>query len=219
MISKAKFFNMFKNIETNELSEEFKETLFECSNPQFVCIYGHARIGKSTKMNQIINGILIDDYFELNKPFETGDDNSKTVTSGCNVYGPVKLDELAQRNGINGNNYKKCELFFVDSEGLNALDGKNTKNCVCGILSLMQLCTITLSFLENGSNDTVIEANKCSSLGEIFDLNIGKGISKNRKKSVVFVQLDVNGVDSNDNKIKPNKITTEQLNNSVDKNK
>ena len=52
------------------------------------------RTGKSTKMNQIVNGTKSADYFKLKTPFKTRVELNTTETKGCNFYGPIKVKDI-----------------------------------------------------------------------------------------------------------------------------
>ena len=68
-----KFFPLFKNNDDIEegMNEEFVHVLMQCKRPHIICVYGDARLGKSTKLNQIINGTKSNNYFDLEGPFKT----------------------------------------------------------------------------------------------------------------------------------------------------
>ena len=136
----AEMFPLFKNNDNIEegLSDKCKSILSKCNNPHIICFYGDARLGKSTKLNQIINGTISDNYYSLNSPFKTKLEIHTTQTKGCDFYGPVKVKDLIKRNEIEINelegfdkNNLNDELFFVDTEGLKSIDIV-TKTCITG---------------------------------------------------------------------------------------
>ena len=94
------WFSLFKNNNNIEegISEELTQIFKKCKNPHIICIYGDARTGKSTKMNQIINGTVSENYFDLKEPFKTRIEMYTTMTKGCNLYGPIKVSEIANKN-------------------------------------------------------------------------------------------------------------------------
>ena len=169
------WFPLFKNNDNIEegISEEFVEILKKCHHPHIICIYGDARIGKSTKMNQIINGTLNNNYFNLKKPFKTLTEIHTTMTKGCNFYGPIKIEDIAQCNNIDKNEIKKeilkDELFFVDTEGLKTID-HTTKSCVSGILTILQISSIKILYIQNLANDKFEDIVKNSKLSNILNL-------------------------------------------------
>ena len=69
----AKFFPLFKNNNDIEegMNDEFVNILRECKNPHIICVYGDAKLDKSTKLNQIINGVKSNNFFGLTGPFQT----------------------------------------------------------------------------------------------------------------------------------------------------
>ena len=97
-----KYFSLFKNNDNIDegISENFIEIFKKCTRPHIICIYGDENTGKSTKMNQIINGTLANNYFNLKKPFETLRTMHTTVKGGCNFYGPVNLTDIANNKKI-----------------------------------------------------------------------------------------------------------------------
>ena len=181
------WFPLFKNNDNIEegISEEFVEILKKCHHPHIICIYGDARIGKSTKMNQIINGTLNNNYFNLKKPFKTLTEIHTTMTKGCNFYGPIKIEDIAQCNNIDKNEIKKeilkDELFFVDTEGLKTID-HTTKSCVSGILTILQISSIKILYIQNLANDKFEDIVKNSKLSNILNL------FNNENKIIVLIR-------------------------------
>ena len=169
-------FPLFKNNENIEegISEEFIEILKKCHNPHIICIYGDARTGKSTKLNQIINGTVSENYFDLKGPFKTLKEIHTTMTKGCNFYGPIKINDIAHKNNIDIKELDKDvlndELFFVDTEGLKTIDHM-TKSCISGILTILQIASIKIlyiPFLENEKLEEAVKNTKLSNILNIF---------------------------------------------------
>ena len=140
----AEMFPLFKNNDNIEegISEKFISILSQSNNPHIICVYGDARLGKSTKLNQIINGTTSENYYSLHGPFKTKLEIHTTQTKGCDFYGPIKIKDLLDRNEIDINelegfnrNIINYELFFVDTEGLKSIE-KGTKTCIVGILTI-----------------------------------------------------------------------------------
>ena len=124
-----RFFPLFKNNDNIEegISEEFIKEISSCNHPHIICVYGDARLGKSTKLNQIIHGTNANNYFNLNGPFKTRLEIHTSQTKGCDFYGPIKFRDLAQKNDLDLNEFDDRnifddDLFFVDTEGLNSID-------------------------------------------------------------------------------------------------
>ena len=143
-------FPLFKNNDNIDegISDIFISKLSQCNNPHIICVYGDAGLGKSTKLNQIINGIKINNYYSLNGPFKAKMENNTTQTKGCDFYGPVKVKDLLDRNFIDINsipefdkNILNYELFFVDTEGLKS------KSYYAGILSKLQIDSINIMLI------------------------------------------------------------------------
>ena len=138
-------FPLFKNNDNIEegISDKFISVLSQCSNPHIISISGDARLGKSTKLNEIINGIKTNNYYSLEEPIKTK--TYKNITHTCDFYGPIRVKDLLERNLIDINsipefdkNILNDEIFFVETEGLKS------KNCLSGILSILQLASINI---------------------------------------------------------------------------
>ena len=174
----AEMFPLFKNNDNIEegLSDKCKSILSKCNNPHIICFYGDARLGKSTKLNQIINGTISDNYYSLHEPFKTKLEIHTTQTKGCDFYGPVKVKDLIDRNeidikeleGFDKNNLND-ELFFVDTEGLKSIDIV-TKTCITGILTILQIASIKILYIPILLNEKFDEAAKNSKLSNILKL-------------------------------------------------
>ena len=176
----AEMFPLFKNNDNIEegISDKFISKLSQCNNPHIICVYGDARLGKSTKLNQIINGTISNNYYSLREPFKTKLEIHTTQTKGCDFYGPVKVRDLIDRNEIDINdlegfdrNILNHELFFVDTEGLKSIDIV-TKTCIAGILTILQISSIKILYmptLENEKFEEVAKNSKLSNILRIFD--------------------------------------------------
>ena len=174
----SQIFSLFKNKNNIEegLSDDFITILENSKNPHIICVYGIARIGKSTKLNQIIHGIKSNNYFKLTGPFETKLEIHTTQTKGCDFYGPIKVKDLIERNDIDLNeiegfdkNMLNDDLFFVDTEGLKSID-EGTKTCIVGILTILQIASIKILYMSNLENETFDEAAKNSKLSNILNI-------------------------------------------------
>lgn len=119
-------FKLFKYSDDIEegLSQNFVEALKICLHPQIISIYGSDSIGKSTKINQIINGTYSENYFDIQGPFKTPKEDLNIIKNkteeSCNIFGPIKVKDIIKNNNIDENKISKDiidnELFFVDSE-------------------------------------------------------------------------------------------------------
>ena len=180
------WFSLFKNNDNiNEgISEDFIAILKKCKNPHIICIYGDARTGKSTKMNQIINGTKSSNYFDLKGPFKTLREIHTTMTKGCNFYGPIKAGDIADMNNIDKCECKDIlndELFFVDTEGLNTIDD-TTKSCVSGILTILQIAAIKILYTPLLDNEKLEDAVNNTKLSNILDVFV------NESKIIVLIR-------------------------------
>ena len=170
-----KFFNLFKD--DNDIEKGISDDLFKIfkasHNPHIICIYGDTRLGKSTKMNQIVNGTKSADYFKLKTPFKTRVELHTTETKGCNFYGPIKVKDIIDNNDLDINEFDKNiindDLFFVDTEGLKSID-PITKAFVSGILTILQIATIKILYIPILNNEKLEEISKNTKLSNILKL-------------------------------------------------
>ena len=204
MSIEPKWFSLFKNNNNIEegISKDFKEILKNCKNPHIICIYGDARTGKSTKMNQIINGTKSENYFDLKTPFKTLREIHTTMTKGCNFYGPIKAGKIANLNNLNKSDYEEIEndeLFFVDTEGLNSID-ETTKSCVSGILTILQVAAIKILYIPFLDNEKLDDAVNNTKLTNILNFSVNESkvivlirdipLNEKRVERRMFTELD-----------------------------
>ena len=79
------------------LNEEVMSLISKANNPKFISFYGTTRFGKSTTLNQLIAGNKQSWSYIRNEPFKAGN-SLESITSGCDIYGPVKFSELKTRH-------------------------------------------------------------------------------------------------------------------------
>ena len=170
---------LFKNNDNIEegISEQFVEVIKKCKHPHIICIYGDSRTGKSTKMNQIINGTISENFFELTGPFKPLREIHTTMTKGCDLYGPITVADIAKRNNLDINECDKNildnELFFVDTEGLKSIDN-TTKSCISGILTILQIASIKILYIPFLDNEKLEDVVKNSKLSNILNISINE---------------------------------------------
>ena len=131
------------------LNEEVISIIKNSNNPKFISFYGSTRGGKSTTLNQIISGNKKDWSFIRKEPFKTGSTVS-SVTSGCDIYGPIKFSELKERHHLTGTNKlikEDFDIFFCDTEGIDSLNGFN-RFSIPGILIILQICTMSVFMVQ-----------------------------------------------------------------------
>ena len=186
----AKMFPLFKNNDNIEegISDECKSALSQSNNPHIICVYGDARLGKSTKLNQIINGTTSENYYSLRGPFKTKLEIHTTQTKGCDLFGPIKVKDLIDRNEIDINELsgfdKKIlndELFFVDTEGLKSI-GEVTNTCIAGILTILQIASIKILYIATLDEKQLEDVAKNSKLSNILKL------SKEDSETIVLIR-------------------------------
>ena len=135
-----------------ELNKEVIDTIKKSVNPRFLLFYGTTRLGKSTTLNQIIGGNQETCSFKNKKPFNSRD-TSESVTKGCNIFGPIKISEILKKHkGLESKKIKDdFDVFFCDTEGIASLDGMQ-KRTIPGILTLLQICTISVFMISKNCN-------------------------------------------------------------------
>ena len=84
------------------LNENLLKIIENSKNPRLLLFYGATRQGKSTTLNQLIRG-NIDTWKYINKtPFESRT-SQKSLTVGCDIFGPIKCSEIKKRHGLDIN--------------------------------------------------------------------------------------------------------------------
>ena len=127
------------------LNEEVMSIIEKSTNPKFISFYGSTRGGKSTTLNQIISSNKESRSYVNKEPFKTGSAVT-SVTSGCDIYGPIKFSELKKKHPLSGQNKSLKEdfdIFFCDTEGIDSLNDFN-KSSIPGILIILQICTMSV---------------------------------------------------------------------------
>ena len=169
------FFQIFKNDNFEEgISEIFSEILNKCSNPKLICIFGEENIEKSLILNQIINGVISKDFFNLEKPFiipkETVEMNKK---NGYYIYGPLKIKDLLKNNNIDENQISKeiinNELFFAEINNLKNVEDTN-QSLIFNILAILFMSSIKIIHTQNIDYEKLDEIQKIFSLSKFLYL-------------------------------------------------
>ena len=136
------------------LNEEILSIIESSNNPVFISFYGSTRGGKSTTLNQLIASNKDSWSYIRKEPFLTGS-SVKSVTSGCDIYGPVKFSELREKHPLSGSNRlikDDFDIFFCDTEGIDSLNSFN-KSSIPGILIILQICTISIFMAHKNCKD------------------------------------------------------------------
>ena len=184
--------------DNNNFMEDFKNKIRQSHNPHIIIVYGNPRIGKSTLLNQLINGFKENneepdnEYFNLDKPFKTGHNEFEYITKGCNIFGSIKLSELLKRNCCHNfiNNIDEdADLFIVDSEGIDALD--STSGFISTLLTLLQVSTIKIYCTNGITRENLKDTEKLINISEIINTN-------NNFKQIFLVNLNTK-IDINQN--------------------
>ena len=176
------------------INQDFINKIRQSHNPHIIIIYGNPRIGKSTLLNQLLRGFKDNykyqdnEYFNLDKPFKIGPNQSEYITKGCNIIGSIKLSKLLKKNCCsNLNIYEDADLFIADSEGLGALN-KNTSGFISGILTLLQVSTIKIFYTDGIITGNLRDAEKLINISEIIREN-------NNFSQQIFMVIRNTGID------------------------
>ena len=172
-----------------ELNEKVLTIIEKSDNPRLLLFYGATRQGKSTTLNQIIRG-NIDTWKYLNKtPFES-QTSQKSLTVGCDIFGPIKCSEIKRRHNLNIKLNNDFDIFFCDTEGLFSLNGQS-KALIPGILTLLQVCTLSVIMI-----NTVPDINTLSQISsEIQFSKILQQINKDLQSPLVAIYISGYQVD------------------------
>ena len=127
------------------LNEDVMSIIAKANNPKFISFYGTTRFGKSTTLNQLIAGNKESWSYIRNEPFKAGN-SLESITSGCDIYGPIKFSELKARHPktfFPSSIKEDFDIFFCDTEGIGSLNDFN-KSSIPGILIILQICTLSV---------------------------------------------------------------------------
>ena len=136
------------------LNEEVMSIIKNSNNPKFISFYGSTRGGKSTTLNQLIHSNIESWSYIRKDPFKTGS-SVNSVTSGCDIYGPIKFSELKKKHPlskIDSNIKEDFDVFFCDTEGIASLNNFN-KASIPGILIILQICTISIFMVDKNCKE------------------------------------------------------------------
>ena len=184
MNNKPNSFQLFKNIDNIEegISDYFINILKNCSNPHIICMYGDSKIGKTSKLNQIINGINSSNYFNLKEPFEKHEESESDISKikdNNKIYGPININYLIQNNDIKETEISKDiindQLFFVE---LNNIEEINNSN-LYSFLTILQFSSVRILNTYNIDKVKLEEIDKLEKLSHLLNIsnNEGKAIS------------------------------------------
>ena len=139
------------------LNEEVLEIIKNSNNPKFISFYGTTRFGKSTTLNQIIASDIESKSYIRKEPFITGN-SRESVTSGCDIYGPIKFSDLKlkHKDFLSPKNKaikEDFDIFFCDTEGIGTIDEFH-KSSIPGILIILQICTMSVFMVHQNCKET-----------------------------------------------------------------
>ena len=180
-----------------ELNEEILKVIQKSNNPRLLLFYGSTRQGKSTTLNQIIRG-NIETWKYINKSPFPAQTSQKSLTVGCDIYGPIKCSEIIRRHKLDKNIKEDFDIFFCDTEGLFSLNGQS-RTLIPGILTLLQICTFSVIMINTVPDTNTID----QLLSEIQFSKILQQINKEIESPLVSIyisgyQIDIAGKDDFD---------------------
>ena len=148
-----------------KLNEEVLEKIKMAKNPRLLLFYGTSRQGKrgkSTTLNQLIKGNNDTWKFINQSPFLSRTSQER-VTEGCDIFGPIRYNELVRRHNSGDDIQKKTkkaardfDVFFCDTEGLYSIQF-TSKLLIPGVLTLLQVCTLSVIMISNVPNAKDLE--------------------------------------------------------------
>ena len=145
-----------------KLNEEVLEKIKIAKNPRLLLFYGTTRQGKSTTLNQLIKGNN-DTWKFINKSPFLSRTSQERVTEGCDIFGPIRYNELVRRHNSGYDikdkirkEEKDFDVFFCDTEGLYSIQF-TSKLLIPGVLTLLQVCTLSVIMISNVPNAKDLE--------------------------------------------------------------
>ena len=143
-----------------KLNEEVLEKIKIAKNPRLLLFYGTTRQGKSTTLNQLIKGNN-DTWKFINKSPFLSRTSQERVTEGCDIFGPIRYNELVRRHNSgrvlqDKINKADFDVFFCDTEGLYSIQF-TSKLLIPGVLTLLQVCTLSVIMISNVPNAKDLE--------------------------------------------------------------
>lgn len=122
-------------------------------NLQIVVFVGQSRIGKSTRCNQLVEGMK---KLRAKKPFKVNADD-EGVTQGFDAY-VIRKSELAHNFGIelDNNNEKDGYVCIIDTEGTENLQNPSS-NLLKGLIVVQQIASVIVFFNRLSINASVIK--------------------------------------------------------------
>jgi len=178
-----------------ELNEKLLEIIKQSYNPRLLLIYGKARQGKSTTLNQLIRGSKNTWTYKNSSPFESKT-RQESVTIGCYLYGPIKISEIINRHNLKCKIKDDFDVLFCDTEGLHSINGQS-KELIPGILTLLQICTFSIIMINSvPSVDDLSQLSADIQFSKIF-----KQINKDLQSPLVGIyisgyQIDISEYDN-----------------------
>ena len=199
------------------LNEEILNIIEKSKNPRLLLFYGATRQGKSTTLNQLIRGNIETWKYINTSPF-LSKTSQKSLTVGCDIFGPIKCSELKKRHNLTVNLKEDFDIFFCDTEGLFSLNGQSTV-LIPGILTLLQVCTLSVIMI-----NTVPNLNTVSQISsEIQFSKILQQINKDLQSPLVSIyisgyQIDLINLDDFDTAVEEYQYEREKTIDLIDKN-
>ena len=144
---------MVNHLGNKVFNEEALDLIRKTKNPHFIPVWGAIRTGKSTLCNHIIQTYKGNDEsnFISNEPFPV-EDSIKSVTKGCNLYGPMNLSVLKERFNIKLDVDPDASIFLADTEGSESIGGVSGNSQML-LLSALISSTASFLFVNNNVNE------------------------------------------------------------------
>jgi hypothetical protein len=133
-----------------EIHPDFIQLLERSSNAFIVLFVGHSRVGKSRRLNQLLNKNV-----NAEEPFKSSA-GLDPVTKCCNVCNSIQLSELAQLHNITFLSQNDQDIFFIDSEGLASFD-EETLGLRRSLFALTQISSVIVMVMKEQLNKANIK--------------------------------------------------------------
>ena len=128
--------------------------------------------------------------FDNPLPFQAGNSH-RSITSGCDIYGPIKFSDLKDKHLLSEKNKdikEDFDIFFCDTEGIGTLQEFH-KHSIPGILIILQICTMSVFFVPGN-----IETNHLKEICSLIQFSkvLNNQLKLNPKIAVYIANMKIN---------------------------
>jgi hypothetical protein len=181
--SPVQVLQVFKFDSTEEIfdfSDDFRRIFSAANNPFIIMFIGNGRVGKSTRLNQILTKEI-----DGEEPFKSLG-GTAAVTTKFQFYGPLKSAQLGQIHGLDLSVKSDPDVFLIDCEGLHSL-GETTPELKKATFALAQMSSLTVLVMKEMLNHQNLDSvRSLFALTRAFSRDIPGFLS-----ATAFIQRDV----------------------------